>query len=402
MQTSIVQSLVRVSGVEDGKVLPSIPSTGNRFGDLFSQLMLDESNIDSDPDLDEADPADTEIPDELPLGPEVKVQQPQVAKTTANSIQPKGPEITALTEQTLGTPTQSAQPDLGWQIGPDTPESQTSSDDVEQKTDKTQGQQPTNTRIKVQNLPQIPAKQHEKLSINSGFQIPQVPPSNDDILQYARSQNSIDGSNTQQAPPPTVSVPRTQTLAKGSAAASVTQFTTETSKIDESGEFIDTFTPTVEDAEAEFGRTGINFSLSTPAATALETSRAGTVRFAGTQMVDALIRQPNQPVEIALNPEELGRVRIVLTHLDTGLTVAISAERPETLDLMRRHIEQLAAEFRQLGYENIGFEFSGGDANSSDQSETESQPSSDHMTDTPDSKTLSPVSTPTTGVDIRL
>jgi len=48
--------------------------------------------------------------------------------------------------------------------------------------------------------------------------------------------------------------------------------------------------------------------------------------------------------------------------VDTGISVLITAERPETLDLMRRHIDQLAEEFRNLGYEDIGFEFTGSDA----------------------------------------
>jgi len=48
--------------------------------------------------------------------------------------------------------------------------------------------------------------------------------------------------------------------------------------------------------------------------------------------------------------------------VDTGISVLITAERPETLDLMRRHIDQLAEEFRSLGYEDIGFEFTGRDA----------------------------------------
>ncbi|MGR3661748.1 MAG: flagellar hook-length control protein FliK [Paracoccaceae bacterium] len=463
MQTSIVQSLVGASSSEDGKVLPSTPSTENRFGDLFSQLMLDESIIESDPDLDEAETSDTEFPDELPLGSEVKTRHACAVKIATSA------------EQTLGVATQIAQPDLGRQISSDMPKTQNRSGDVGQNTGKTlthqlqnqklvnaQGQQPEKTQVKEQNLQQIPSIQHEKLSASSNFQIPQERPSNTqngDIqiqslqpmftnqsaekkspasvpekiqiasernetrqatpgfeqvreskvritdgytLQYSKLQKPIDGAYARQVTPPTAAVSHTQTLPKDSTKASVTQLSTEISNINVSSESIDTFAPTVENAEAELGRANVSFALNTPPPSALETSRAGTVRFAGTQMVDALIRQPDQAVEIALNPEELGRVRIALSHLDTGLTVAISAERPETLDLMRRHIEQLAAEFRRLGYENIGFEFSGGDANSSGQSETESQSSSDQMTDTPDPKTLSPVSTQTTGLDIRL
>jgi len=63
--------------------------------------------------------------------------------------------------------------------------------------------------------------------------------------------------------------------------------------------------------------------------------------------------------EIALNPKELGRVRIALTHAEAGLSVTILAERPETADLMRRNIDVLAREFREMGHENLSFSFGG-------------------------------------------
>lgn len=87
-------------------------------------------------------------------------------------------------------------------------------------------------------------------------------------------------------------------------------------------------------------------------------ARADSVRNAAANAVDVLIRQPGKPVEISLNPEELGRVRMALSTSETGVTVVISSERAETLDLMRRHIDQLAQEFQRLGYENTSFEFS--------------------------------------------
>lgn len=75
-------------------------------------------------------------------------------------------------------------------------------------------------------------------------------------------------------------------------------------------------------------------------------------------MADFLTRHTDRQVEITLNPEELGRVRMALQTTETGVIVTIAAERTETLDLMRRHIDQLAAELRQLGYFSIGFAFS--------------------------------------------
>jgi len=64
--------------------------------------------------------------------------------------------------------------------------------------------------------------------------------------------------------------------------------------------------------------------------------------------------------ELALSPEELGQVRVKLkpdaAHPDR-LVVMITFERPETLDLFRRHAGELADAFRAAGYAgaDIGF-----------------------------------------------
>ena len=64
--------------------------------------------------------------------------------------------------------------------------------------------------------------------------------------------------------------------------------------------------------------------------------------------------------ELALSPEELGQVRVKLkpdaAHPDR-LVVMITFERPETLDLFRRHAGELADAFRAAGYSgaDIGF-----------------------------------------------
>lgn len=75
------------------------------------------------------------------------------------------------------------------------------------------------------------------------------------------------------------------------------------------------------------------------------------------QIADVVTRAPDGPVDLHLNPEELGKVRISMAMVEGGITVTILAERPDTLDLMRRHIDQLAQEFRQLGYGLINFSF---------------------------------------------
>jgi len=62
---------------------------------------------------------------------------------------------------------------------------------------------------------------------------------------------------------------------------------------------------------------------------------------------------------IRLEPEELGRVSLSLRGDERSLTLTISAERAETLDLIRRTIHDLAVELSDLGYADIAFEFGG-------------------------------------------
>ncbi|GGG78618.1 hypothetical protein GCM10011415_29540 [Salipiger pallidus] len=78
-------------------------------------------------------------------------------------------------------------------------------------------------------------------------------------------------------------------------------------------------------------------------------------------------------IELRLNPEELGHVRFRMVNGEQGFIIQISADRPETLELLRRHIEQLGKSLSELGYDNPGFEF-GGDASKSDSHGKNPQP----------------------------
>lgn len=75
------------------------------------------------------------------------------------------------------------------------------------------------------------------------------------------------------------------------------------------------------------------------------------------QMVEVAAQAADKPVELTLNPEELGRVRLRVTTTDSGVSVSILAERSETLDLLRRHIDQLARDFREIGFSDASFSF---------------------------------------------
>ena len=63
-------------------------------------------------------------------------------------------------------------------------------------------------------------------------------------------------------------------------------------------------------------------------------------------------------VELLLDPVELGKVRFELSSSADRVQVNVSVERPETLDLLRRNIETLRAEFRDAGFEAATLSFS--------------------------------------------
>lgn len=61
--------------------------------------------------------------------------------------------------------------------------------------------------------------------------------------------------------------------------------------------------------------------------------------------------------DLRLSPEELGSVRIELRTEGDRVTVAISAERQDTLDLMRRHADRLAGDLRAAGFAQLDLSF---------------------------------------------
>ncbi len=133
--------------------------------------------------------------------------------------------------------------------------------------------------------------------------------------------------------------------------------------------------------------------------------RAETARTIAGQMAAAISARPGSGgVEIALNPEELGRVSITLNGRDDGVHMVIMAERPETLDLMRRHIAILSAEFEKLGYEGLSLDLGMSNGASSESEHTE--PEQAFMADDTGSVAESAAPTmrisPDRGLDMRL
>ncbi len=86
----------------------------------------------------------------------------------------------------------------------------------------------------------------------------------------------------------------------------------------------------------------------------------GVARHLAGQFHEVLRAMPDRPVDIALSPEELGRVRMSVSAAEGGVVLQVLAERPETLDLMRRHAEALAEELANLGFASIDLSFGDG------------------------------------------
>lgn len=63
--------------------------------------------------------------------------------------------------------------------------------------------------------------------------------------------------------------------------------------------------------------------------------------------------------ELTLAPEELGRIRFDIRQQGESLVVTLTADRPETLELMRRHANDLRSELAAAGYSGATLDFAG-------------------------------------------
>lgn len=89
-----------------------------------------------------------------------------------------------------------------------------------------------------------------------------------------------------------------------------------------------------------------------------QTSRVELPARLAAQIADVARQLPDGPIEISLSPEELGKVKLTFQVSENGaMNVVVAAERPETLEFMRRNIDSLLAEFSDLGYEGSSFQF---------------------------------------------
>ncbi len=81
------------------------------------------------------------------------------------------------------------------------------------------------------------------------------------------------------------------------------------------------------------------------------------------QIADAMRMSDKSLIELAMDPPELGKVRMSMTEAGGVMTVNIAAENQATSELMRRHIDMLRKDFMEMGYQHVAFSF---EQNSSD------------------------------------
>ncbi|MEA5159214.1 flagellar hook-length control protein FliK [Cereibacter johrii] len=64
-------------------------------------------------------------------------------------------------------------------------------------------------------------------------------------------------------------------------------------------------------------------------------------------------------MEVVLQPDELGRVKMTVAHDAGHVRVLVQADRTDTLDMMRRNSGDLGAEMRQAGFLGASLSFGG-------------------------------------------
>jgi hypothetical protein len=122
------------------------------------------------------------------------------------------------------------------------------------------------------------------------------------------------------------------------------------------------------------------------------------------QITAALVQTEGKATEIALAPEELGRVRLRLEPDAANpdrMVVMISIERPETLDLFRRNAAELTDALRQAGYGGVDIGFGRERGNDTPQRDDRSGQMVDAA---PDAHPIAPAATRLAGasLDLRL
>ncbi len=75
------------------------------------------------------------------------------------------------------------------------------------------------------------------------------------------------------------------------------------------------------------------------------------------QIAEVVASGTSGTVELRLSPDELGQVRIDMRRDGDTLVVSVSAERQDTLDLLRRNADQLVQDLRASGQAGVSLSF---------------------------------------------
>ncbi len=124
--------------------------------------------------------------------------------------------------------------------------------------------------------------------------------------------------------------------------------------------FTNVETNTDDPAEIQFGIKIERQTIETVQINRATTPAAPVATQITAQLPQLLTKVDKQTIELRLDPPELGRVTIHLTTNDQQVTAQVIADRPDTVDLMRRHAELLTATLARAGFSQADLSFQQG------------------------------------------
>ena len=111
-------------------------------------------------------------------------------------------------------------------------------------------------------------------------------------------------------------------------------------------------------------------------------------------------------VDVLLSPEELGRVKFQIRHHGEQVSILLTAERFDTMEMLKRHGEELMREFRQAGFAGASLDFGrwGQQPQSQQQAPASFAMAEDFTLSAPPQRPLSPApqASDASGLNIRL
>lgn len=189
------------------------------------------------------------------------------------------------------------------------------------------------------------------------------------VLGQAASLSDASGHGTEAAPDgatETTATPAADPQAPGDAdrhpddPGADTQSRREPAKTDSSGQGIVSLQPSAFSTGPALGagHAGAASAPDPAAAPATPNTPGATIHESVRHVAEAVHALGQGAVEITMTPKELGHLTLtVKTHDLTAATITLQADRPETLDLMRRHVDMLAQDLRDCGYRDLNFSF---------------------------------------------